>query len=349
MKLLISVLFFFNINVFAQYDEKLDCYWGSDGCSKDGKLKIDLRSKAKQMLDSIELEPVDKTNLFTKNSNSIYSKKKFSKVFKDSKVEYFIPINLSEKEKIVALASASLGLIAFQNDQEILDFVQDNKTQVTQDIEDFGYYAGRDGIYHLAAGSYFLGAVLKNGKLKELGILTVATGMVSQTITEGFKQSFGRERPKNANGDPYKFGTDGKSFFSGHASGAFGTAAVLAELYKDTPVPYIAYGVAGLVAYARVHAMGHYTSDVIYGALAGYLSAKLTLGLLGKEKSKSGLLITPSIERESLTGQRYYALNMSWQFNQQKTKIDCKQFDHLHKKDQINLCVREIFKKGYQQ
>jgi membrane-associated phospholipid phosphatase len=67
----------------------------------------------------------------------------------------------------------------------------------------------------------------------------------------------------------------GSSFPSGHAAGAFSIATVIARRYGDHRwVPYVAYGVAGLISFSRVPDRAHYPSDVFLGAALGYVIAR---------------------------------------------------------------------------
>jgi hypothetical protein len=358
LPLLILLINSFSYAKTGDYYPEYDCTWKLDGCMRGNEYIIDLRNQAQIEIDKLRQNHIKNGGdpyTFLTNSPDIYSSQKISEIIQKAEYDhgitekkYFIPIGLTKPERIAALATASLGLIVFANDQEIMDFVQDNKTEMTHKIEDFGYYAGSDGIVQLAAGSYFLGAIFKNGKLKDVGLLTVATGIVSQSITEAFKLGFGRTRPRNADGNPYLFGADGKSFFSGHASGAFGTAAVLAEVYKGTPVPYVAYGVAGLVAYARVHGKGHYTSDVVFGALAGVLSAKLTMRFLNGDDSQGGLVLTPGFYEDPMTKENYYMMNFSWSARRPRDKITCDEFNDLHQREKIRKCIKKVFDLSYE-
>ncbi|MBC76397.1 MAG: hypothetical protein CME64_10320 [Halobacteriovoraceae bacterium] len=259
--------------------------------------------------------------------------------------QYFIPLGLTDTEKIASLAAASIGLVVFKSDQAILDFVQDNKNDVTHKMERFGYYAGRTGIAHLIAGSYLMGAIFDNGKLKDVGVLTLGSIVVSQTITEFFKVGFGRSRPRDADGDTYKFGTDGKSFFSGHSSGAFTAAAVLAEVYKDTPVPYIAYGLAGVVAYARVHEMGHYPSDVLYGAIAGILSANITMRAMRGDDSLGGIMVTPTYTPDPLTKDMTFNLNIKWEPKRPAPVVSCEDIEELglSTRETVSNCMQKAW------
>jgi membrane-associated phospholipid phosphatase len=86
------------------------------------------------------------------------------------------------------------------------------------------------------------------------------------------------------------FQSDRTSFFSGHASSAFFSAAFLNlrlrcimrnELTSDEyhnwrwAPPSLLFGWASVVGLSRIHAYKHYVSDVLVGSLAGYLIAEL--------------------------------------------------------------------------
>ena len=90
--------------------------------------------------------------------------------------------------------------------------------------------------------------------------------------------------------EQHGFSTDRTSFFSGHTSAAFFSAAYLnlrlrcimrAEQspgdYDDWrwAPPTVLFSWASLVGLSRIHAYKHYLSDVLVGALAGYLVAEL--------------------------------------------------------------------------
>jgi membrane-associated phospholipid phosphatase len=61
------------------------------------------------------------------------------------------------------------------------------------------------------------------------------------------------------------------SFPSGHAIAAFSIATVVAHEYRTHRwVPYVAYGMAGLVGFSRLSLSAHFTSDVFVGAALGY-------------------------------------------------------------------------------
>jgi membrane-associated phospholipid phosphatase len=60
------------------------------------------------------------------------------------------------------------------------------------------------------------------------------------------------------------------SFPSGHAAAAFAVATVFAERYRSHRwAPWVAYGLAGVIALSRVSGQAHFPSDVFLGAALG--------------------------------------------------------------------------------
>jgi membrane-associated phospholipid phosphatase len=61
------------------------------------------------------------------------------------------------------------------------------------------------------------------------------------------------------------------SFPSGHTAAAFSVATVFAERYRNHRwVPWVAYGLAGVVGLSRLNVQAHFPSDVFFGAALGY-------------------------------------------------------------------------------
>ena len=115
--------------------------------------------------------------------------------------------------------------------------------------------AGDVGAILLPAGSA-AGALFAND---HKGLAQLAESYASaMAVTYILKPVVDRTRPNGGH----------MSFPSGHATSAFAGAAFLQRRYGWAfGVP--AYGLASYVAYSRVHAKEHYTSDVVAGAAIG--------------------------------------------------------------------------------
>ena len=63
----------------------------------------------------------------------------------------------------------------------------------------------------------------------------------------------------------------GNSFPSGHTIEAFAVATVFARRYKNHRwVPWVAYGVAGIIGFSRITLQAHFPADVFLAAALGY-------------------------------------------------------------------------------
>ena len=90
------------------------------------------------------------------------------------------------------------------------------------------------------------------------------------------KFAVGRERPNEGRGthsfDP--FHEFDRSFPSSHTARAFAVASVFADRYEQ-PIPLIAYGTAAFISVSRVYLNEHFASDVVAGAVLGFVIGKV--------------------------------------------------------------------------
>jgi len=128
----------------------------------------------------------------------------------------------------------------------------------------------------ISGGSYLLGRVSGNSRLREAGILGLEALGHSQVAVFAMKQITNRERPINNEGER-SFWRGGNSFPSGHAASAFALATVFAYEYRDNiAVPITAYSLAGLVSVSRLGARRHWVSDIAVGGAIGFLVGRFT-------------------------------------------------------------------------
>lgn len=297
---------------------------------------IDLRSDAKRAVDSLRETSMTDSDL------PVLNKEEYSKLTGQEGSQYFIPIELRQSDMMILAGALSLGVVVFANDREIMDFIQENKTPISGPVTTIGNLVGREAIIPIAAGAYFIGAVMKNGKLKKVGLFAVASGLATQIVTEAFKKTFHRVRP-NGSESPYEFFEEGNnSFFSGHTSGAFSLATVIAEVYKDKPlIPYLAYGIATMTAYARMHDQKHWATDVMMGAVAGHLVTKIMIRSFERaERTGSGLIIIPQFGLDDY-GRARGGVQVQWR-GKQNTSLECSRRG-LEGSALIHACMDEAF------
>ncbi|MEO8096738.1 MAG: phosphatase PAP2 family protein [Acidobacteriota bacterium] len=128
----------------------------------------------------------------------------------------------------------------------------------------------------IAAAYLLVGKLGGHPKAEETGILGLEAVAHSQLITLGLKYITRRERPFDFHakgGGGTAFWKGGDSFPSGHASGSFALATVLAYEYgRDHHwIPYVTYGLATLVAASRFSGEKHWLSDLFVGSTTGFL------------------------------------------------------------------------------
>lgn len=346
MRLLLLMSLFVSFSAAANrandFNEPICAKLGTCMVDSSGQT-IDLRSTSQRAVDEVlGCDMQTGKCAGTKFETSIYPKltpKDFQLLTKDNKEKkYFIPLDIKNQDQLFLLTSLSLGMIVFTQDQQIMDLVQSTKSQKLQKVVDVGNLMGSTGIFPLVAGAYFVGVVMKDNKLKQVGLFAVSTGLATQLVTEIFKKSFLRVRPNKAE-NPYQFGEEGNySFFSGHTSAAFSLATVIAETYKDQPlVPYLAYGVATLTAYARMHDKKHWATDVLSGAVAGHLITKIMMRTWENRTSTGGLIVTPVL------GQDKWGFSLIYTpVRPDSGKLRCSEATG-YEKDIIRECFDEIF------
>ncbi|MEL6657360.1 MAG: phosphatase PAP2 family protein [Bacteroidota bacterium] len=145
-------------------------------------------------------------------------------------------------------------------------FVRRNE-KVPNLIQDAAFYFGKPQYnYGLSAAVYTLGWLTKNKKIRETGVLLIASATTAGLIQTVSKTAIGRARPStgvgNSDFDFFNGTPDYHSFPSGHAILAFTTAHALA---KQTRSPWLKAGIytlGSITPISRLWTNAHWLSDI---------------------------------------------------------------------------------------
>jgi membrane-associated phospholipid phosphatase len=172
-----------------------------------------------------------------------------------------------------ALIGGGLVLGMAVLDKPIRDAAQRSRSKSSdrffRDVQKFG--TKQYGLPVLL-GFYGYGALADDNEAKAVALDGFSASVISALVTSSIKGMVGRARPNTGLGPHHFAPLQGDySFPSGHATGAFAFASVIATHYDSVWVDVTAYGIAGLVGAARIEQDAHWTSDVVAGALIGGL------------------------------------------------------------------------------
>lgn len=196
------------------------------------------------------------------------------------------------KQLIVPSAMLVMGYIGVENgwlrhvNQEARHTLRHHSN--TQSADNYLQYLPLICNYGLSA----LGAKAKHN-YGERTIALATSYLALAGIVNGLKFAIDAPRP---------FGSATNSFPSGHTATAFMGAEIIRQEYKESPIYAIAaYTFAAGIGYARIYNDRHWLNDVVAGAGAGILSARIGYWLLPytqrifqkRKKGKGMALITP--------------------------------------------------------
>jgi membrane-associated phospholipid phosphatase len=202
--------------------------------------------------------------------------------------------------KILGVTALGSAALMFTNgDDEIRDMVDD--VGFGSSLGDAGFVLGGYGPALLDLGLFAHGRLRDNDRSTEAGKVLASALAIDGITTGAMKIAIGRHRPSATNSstefDPFSFSN--RSFPSGHMSWSFTTATVMAEMYDDKPwVKYAGYGTATLIGVARISDDSHWASDVLFGAVKGYLIGK-TVTRMHKNRRMENMSIITDMSRDS--------------------------------------------------
>jgi hypothetical protein len=122
---------------------------------------------------------------------------------------------------------------------------------------------------------YLTGRATHNNHLRETGLLSAEALIDSDILVTALKTVSQRQRP-TVDHSSGEFLDGGNSFPSGHASGAWSVATVIAQEYgHHRPLVQIgAYGLATAVSLSRYTGRNHFLSEVLVGSAIGYATGR---------------------------------------------------------------------------
>jgi membrane-associated phospholipid phosphatase len=126
--------------------------------------------------------------------------------------------------------------------------------------------------------AYAAGLALHRRGLSNASVRVGKAVLVSGLLAVALKRAVGRARPFQAaaDADLLKPFSRFDSFPSGHTTTAFAAAAAIDQSTDARWVPWVAYPLAALVGWSRVHDDKHWISDVLAGAALGTWSGYKT-------------------------------------------------------------------------
>ena len=187
-----------------------------------------------------------------------------------------------------AVVVGSLALL----DEPVRDYVQDHKGSTTERIANAFEPFGAEYALGALAGFAAFGTLAGKPAARNVALDgTVSSLIAAGLVVPALKELTGRSRP-NAGLGAHDFNpfSGAESFPSGHTAEAFALAASIAENYDQRWIKGLAYGVAGLVGYARVEHDAHWLSDVTAGAFIGIGVAREVSAL---HRARRAVVVTP--------------------------------------------------------
>ncbi|GBD07369.1 hypothetical protein HRbin21_01187 [bacterium HR21] len=150
----------------------------------------------------------------------------------------------------------------------------------------------------LAAGLYGAGWLMQDRRLRRVGLAIAGGAGITALLVTGMKVAVGRARPSVGAGS-LAFSAPGwddshQSFPSGHSALAFLLSTIVASSFQLPPAGQaFVYGGAALTAVSRLYHRRHWLSDVVAGALVGWVVGQTVVGVLVSPQFSAGVELVP--------------------------------------------------------
>lgn len=167
------------------------------------------------------------------------------------------------------------------------------ETRLANDFRYFGNYAA----FGVLGAFYVGGRIANDNKAQE----TALDGLIASILGGGIiatalKEVTGRYRPSTHKGVyTFKPFSGNASFPSGESTEAFAAGSVIATEYPHLWVEIPCYGIASLVAFARMREDAHWASDVVAGALIGTTVGRAVVHLNQRLRARLNVSVSPLI------------------------------------------------------
>ncbi|HET6145746.1 MAG TPA: phosphatase PAP2 family protein [Candidatus Acidoferrales bacterium] len=204
------------------------------------------------------------------------------RVLGDQKLVWLFPLHLAEGQHLlptIGIVGVTGGLLAA--DSHIMVHVRNNTSSFHEYDKIFS--GTNTGIFTaLIPATFYLYGVIGKNSYSEQSALLMGEAYLDSAIPHVAMKLVSRRLRPDAVLSSSDF-TDtffkshvsvlgkGSSFPSGHATGIFSIATVVAARYGHHRwVPWAAYGLAAAISFSRVPTFAHFPSDVFLGAALGY-------------------------------------------------------------------------------
>ena len=199
----------------------------------------------------------------------------------DQKDIWLSPIQLAKGHGWVPTLIMAAGTAGFiESDSHVMPYFRDHQRNLDDVNDVFDQWITMGEIAAVPVGVLATGMVRKDSYMQTTALLAARGYADTEVLEYAAKMVTRRERPSDVpagqsfNHTFFKsnlFVTNGSSFPSGHAAGAFVVATVLSTRYKNHKwVPWVMYPFATAISLSRITTLGHFPSDVFVGAAMGY-------------------------------------------------------------------------------
>lgn len=195
--------------------------------------------------------------------------------FSDTRDYLIAPSRWNTKKAMLYTGIVATGVGVYFSDEWIHTQLALPNSNQQQGIK-YGLSYFGNGYYTmpLMAGMFIYGLSSKKELPFQTALMGVKSFVISTIITRAIKYSFNRYRPIENQGSQFwggPFNPFSLSFPSGHTTGAFSVASVLARNYAYNKwIPIVSYTLATSVGLSRIWTKDHWASDVLFGALIGW-------------------------------------------------------------------------------